>query len=132
MSATVCPGCDGPKSRRAKLCATCRRNAIDVGVRAVQAGLTEPIEQAAARPRRESSGPRNDRQASAIHGKAQALANLRGVSKAEVKREFYARTGAHFSREITSSDQMTWAEAHWCLDRLEEAIEAEEGSGPAD
>jgi hypothetical protein len=59
----------------------------------------------------------------AYHGKLTDLAAKRGISKAEAKREAMLAASMMFGREVTSSQQLSVAEANRLLDWLEEELE---------
>lgn len=72
IGTTICPGCLGAKSKKAKLCAGCRRRAMDAGVDVVLERI-------------------NAKQIAAFHAIADNIDRLRGeregTTKARVKAE---------------------------------------------
>lgn len=76
-------------------------------------------------PRAEKkTDPINDGQRKALNAKAAHLSRLRNSSKAAMKAEAYTAASLHFDRAITSSTQLSWAEADWTIDWLAEEIRA--------
>lgn len=111
----VCPGCGGPKTKRAQLCKLCRSRAIAAGVDQV---IT---------PDRRSTG-----QNSAFHGKCSTLAQLElGPHAAkpqlarcaiEHKRQALAYAAERFTRVVTSSTALSHDEMSEVLDWLDHQI----------
>lgn len=88
---TICPGCLGKKSKGAKLCAGCRRKAIDAGVDVVLERI-------------------NPKQIAAFHAIADNIDRLRGqregTTKARVKAELGVETIKDLSYE-RAGDMLT-------------------------
>jgi len=113
----TCPGCGGSKSKRALLCAACRRRAISVGVQEV---LTPaPPDE-----------PRSPSQNLAFHGKCATLAKLELSDDAthvavnqramERKHDALAWAAKRFGRSIESSRQLSRDEMSEVLEWLDE------------
>ena len=112
----TCPGCAGPISRRAKLCADCRKRANAVGASVV-------THVAAAAPR--TGGPlRTPQQSQVFHGKLNDLAKRRHVEQQVVKRHALAHAAATFGRPIASSTELTEIEMELLLEWLDEELAA--------
>ena len=98
VSKTVCPACSGPKSRGAKLCASCRARAAAAGVDAVMRRI-------------------DPRQITVFHARANELDKLRieplGTAKRAVKKRL----------KIESVKQLSWDEAEDVNDGLQAAID---------
>jgi hypothetical protein len=115
----ICPGCQGPKSRRAQLCAGCRRRAVATGARKV----LEPDP---------PGEPRSPAQNGAFHGKCGTLAQLElgaGATPAQVsvfavrlKREALDWAGDRYGRQLTSSTELSRDEMSEVLDWLDARI----------
>lgn len=92
---TICPGCNGPKSKRAQLCASCRRRAISAGVDVVVENI--------------SSG-----QISAFHAIANHVDKLRGVPLGTTKQRIKDEYG------IVTLKTLSRVRAADVLDRLDD------------
>lgn len=103
IGATICRGCGGKKTKRARVCARCRRLAYELGIQ--QLFRVDPM----------STG-----QQRALNAKAAELGRLLGTTKNAEKAKAYAIATKHFDREITSSKQLTWDECDWLLDQFDE------------
>jgi hypothetical protein len=106
-----CPACGGKKSRSAKLCASCRKLANEVG-----ASLLPHVHQPPARPRTLD-------QNRAYHGKCGAIAKLKNVDAREIKKQARARASELFGRTIESSADLSELEMDRLLDRLDDELE---------
>lgn len=120
---TVCPGCSGPKSKRAELCATCRRQANAVGASV----LTHVHEAATPVPSR----PRTPQQNTVYHGRCSDLAKLLRLSLLEVKKRTLTQAGKMFDRVFTSSTQLAEIEMEQLLEWLLEELETAKANAPA-
>jgi hypothetical protein len=109
---TTCPGCGGAKSKRALLCAGCRRRANVVGAK-VWTETAAPV----------STAPRTPQQSRVYHGKLASLAQLQAVDLYEVKRQALHKASAMFGRPITSSTELTEVEMERLLEALDEQLE---------
>ena len=112
----ICPGCGGAKTRRARICASCRRRAIELGVQAV-------LETAGRGPQPdvEMIGPR---QVSAFYAKTDELDRILERPYRTGHDLALERASEHFGRPITSVNELAYAEASWVLDRLSEQVAA--------
>jgi hypothetical protein len=119
----VCPGCGGKKSKRAELCASCRKRANVVG-----ASVITHVAEAAISPESAPARPRTPQQNTVYHGKISDLAKLNapGLEKAELRlaeRNVKTRALQHarkmFSRPIDSSTELTEIEMERLLEWLD-------------
>lgn len=113
---TECPGCGGEKTPRSKLCRSCRRRAIDVGVAAV---IRARAERDVEHERQLTPG-----QLRAFYGKATALAEAAGWSKTKAHDVALEDASRRFARVITSVKQLDVLEANEVLDWMEAQTEA--------
>jgi hypothetical protein len=111
-SVRTCPGCKGPISRRAKLCAECRRRANSVG---------EKVWTESALPRIPAR-PRTPNQSQVYHGKCASLAQLQKLDMLEVKHRTLALASKMFDRELKSSTELTEIEMELLLEALDEKL----------
>lgn len=118
--ARVCPGCSKPKTKRARLCADCRRRAVSIGVKA----LLETAERGHA-PAIERIGPR---QVSAFYGKADELDRILERPHRTGHNLALEQASREFSRRITSVNDLSYAEASWILDQLSAEVAAAKGA----
>jgi hypothetical protein len=114
---TTCPGCGKKKTKRAQVCAECRRKANSIGVSVV----THVHE--AAIPSESPRTPRTPWQSKAYHGKCNDLARLTKAEFLIVKRNALARAPTMFGREIKSSTELTEIEMELLLEWLDVAID---------
>jgi len=101
MSESICPGCDGPKSKRAKLCRKCRTKANAVGA-SVVTQIHDVTLPAATRPRL-----RTPEQNRVYHGMLNDLAKFEHKSLRTVKRETLAEASRRFGRKVESSTELS-------------------------
>lgn len=106
-----CPGCGGKKSRRARLCASCRRRANVIGAR-VWTETAAPV----------STTPRTSQQSRVYHGKCASIAKLEQRDLIDVKRRALETATLMFGRPITSSTELTEIEMEQLLERLDEQL----------
>lgn len=111
MPASACPGCGGPKTRRAQFCATCRRRANVVGAK-VWTETAAPV----------STTPRTSQQNRVYHGKCASLAKLEQLELFQIKRRSLEAASAMFRRPITSSTELTEIEMEQLLEHLDEQL----------
>lgn len=109
-----CPGCGRKKTKRAQLCARCRRLAIEIGVRAVVERKARSVEQL----------PMNSRQKAAFHGKCSELDRLRGLEPGSSKEAALERAEQIVGRTFDSLSEWTYDEASLVLDYLEAEVRA--------
>lgn len=124
MSASICPGCDGAKSKRARLCASCRRRANAVG-----ADVLQQMPTATPRPR---LVPRTPQQNIVYHARCTDLARLElgplassaqlRMRVIELKAETMQRASQRFGREITSSTELSEPEMEQVLELLDQQL----------
>lgn len=121
----VCPGCNGPKTARAKLCRVCRGRANIIGER-VWTDTALPTTPAK---------PRTVYQSNIYHGKCAALARARSEDPSDkiavnremraVKHQALAFASKRFRREIESSTELSEIEmdivSEWLDDQLDVA-----------
>jgi hypothetical protein len=126
---TVCPGCGGAKTARARLCATCRRRANSVGEQVWTESHVPPP------PAR----PRTGQQSRIYYGKcasiARALLPPQGADVAagdrsaldrgmrDVKRRALEWASRAFGREIASSTDLTEIEMERLLEHLDDVLD---------
>lgn len=110
MSTTICPGCGDQKTRRARLCASCYRRAVSVGVQA----LLESAERGS-RPAVEMISPR---QRSAIYARTDELDRLLERPYRHGHDVVLQQASVQFSRTIKSVNELSYDEASWVLDQL--------------
>lgn len=106
----ACPGCGGLKTATARLCATCRTRANNVGETAWKesAGLQ-------AAPAR----PRTPQQNRVYHGKLASIAALEHTELLEVKQRTLMAASKRFRREIASSTDLSELEMEQILEQLD-------------
>lgn len=117
----VCPACDGPKSRRAKLCRPCRLRANGIGEQVWTETHTAPL----------PSRPRTPQQNTVFHARCTELATTPGATKEEIRQrkraievEVKAWASKRFGREIESSTQLTEIEMELVLEHLDDLLTA--------
>jgi RNA polymerase-interacting CarD/CdnL/TRCF family regulator len=117
----VCPGCGGPKSKRAELCRKCRRKANAVGATVVaQVVDAQPI----------SARLRTPEQNRVYHGVLAKIANLQGSDLRFLKRRALAKASQLFDREIASSTELTEIEMERLLEWLDTELDRLEAIPP--
>jgi hypothetical protein len=113
----ICPVCGGPKTKRAHLCAGCRRAAIAAGVNLLLADMTP------AAPRPPHVDPfRTPGQSRAYHGKCGSLAQLEQTTPQRIKQQALEHISAVVGRPVLSSKDLTEDEMSDLLDWLDESI----------
>lgn len=125
--ATKCPGCGGRKSKRAELCATCRRTAGAIGVSVItRVGPTEDIHARV----KVAQPPRTSIQNRVYHGKISDLAKrLFPASPTAWQAERHAKRLAlrHASemlgRPIESSTELSELEMERLIEWLDDELE---------
>lgn len=109
----VCPGCGGPKTRRAVLCRACRGRANVVGARTwVETGLPAV-----------PNVPRTKEQSKVYHGKLTSIATLEGRTLLEVKAWALERATAMFGRPFESSTELREIEMELLLESFDRRLE---------
>jgi hypothetical protein len=124
--ALICPGCNGPKTKRAKLCATCRRRANAVG-----ADVVTHVGEAAIPPESRPPRPRTPQQNLVYHARVTDLAKLAKPADKEqlrsaerhLKKAVLAKASTMFERPIASSTELNEAEMERLLEWLDEQLE---------
>lgn len=122
----ACPGCGGQKSKRAKLCAECRRRANAVG-----ADVVTHVGEAAIPPESRPPRPRTPQQNLVYHARITDLAKLTDppsketlrVLERQLKKAALEKARQLFGREITSSTELTEAEMEQLLEWLDEQLD---------
>lgn len=109
MNDLVCPGCRGPKTKRARLCAECRRRANSVGE---QVWTDTRIPTVPARPR-------TAQQNTVYHAKCADLAKLSEQDKPIVQAAALAWASKRFQRLIESSTELTEIQMEIVLEHLD-------------
>jgi hypothetical protein len=116
VPALICPACSKPKTKRAQLCADCRRRAVSIGVKS----LLEVAER--------GHGPAieliNSRQISAFYGKAAELDRILDRPFRTGHNLALAKASAEFNRRIESVKDLSYEEASWILDELSAEVAA--------
>ena len=114
MNRTTCPGCNGPKSKRAALCKTCRSRATRVGVDVVThvpVADVVPVQ------------PRTAVQNRIYHARLNDLMRLRRVTNKDARLLALDRAAAMLGRAIESSTELSEPEMERLLEWLQEQIE---------
>jgi hypothetical protein len=120
---TTCPACGGQKSKRAELCADCRKTASALGA-SVLTHVATPAQ---------PFTPRTPAQNTVYHGRLRdiALLNLPGASGGELyaeerrlKRWALKQASKMFGRTIASSTELSELEMDRLLDWLGDRIDA--------
>lgn len=106
----LCPGCGNEKTARARLCASCRRRANNVGESAWK--QSAGLQGAPARPRT----PEQNR---VYHGKLASIAKLEKAELFDVKQRTLEFASLTFEREIKSSTELTELEMEHVLEQLD-------------
>jgi hypothetical protein len=118
-TSTICPGCGGPKTRRAELCKTCRLSANRIGAQVVESVATSAPE----------LRPRTAIQNTVYHARLTDLAELempeaspakRRLRVIELKQWALAHATAEVRRPIASSTDLTEPEMERLLEWLDE------------
>ena len=131
---TVCPGCAGQKSKRAKLCAGCRRRANAVG-----ADVVTHVGESAIPPESRPPRPRTPQQNLVYHARITDLAKLAKpadrdhlrVLERQLKKAALAKAEQLFDRPVKSSTELTEAEMEQLLEWLDEQLEKTQDLAPA-
>jgi len=113
VTSLTCPGCHGPKTRRAELCRDCRRRANVVGARTwvETAQPTLP------------STPRTPQQNRVYHGKLNSIAELEQRPLKDVKAWALERASLMFRRSIESSTELSEIEMEQLLESLDRRLD---------
>src|SRR5439155_9208891 len=118
---TTCPGCHGPKTKRAELCGSCRKTANAIGVSVVTHVST----------RATPTVPRTQKQNAVYHGRLREMAQLQkhGIEREDLwheerklKKWALAQASIQVGREISSSVDLSELEMERLLDWLADRI----------
>lgn len=112
----VCPGCSKPKTKRARLCADCRRRAVSIGVNSVLA--------AAERGHAPAIELIGSRQISAFYGKTDELDRILERPHRTGHNLALEHASSQFGRKILSVKDLSYDEASWILDQLSAEVAA--------
>jgi hypothetical protein len=120
-SALVCPGCNGPKSKRAALCIKCRRDANAIGATVVtRVAEAQPV------PARLRTSEQNR----VYHGVLAHVARLEGTDIRVMKRRAIAKASELFGRSIESSTELSEVEMERLLEWLDTELDRLEAIPP--
>jgi hypothetical protein len=113
VSSLVCPGCGGPKTSRARLCASCRQRANLVGERTwIDTGRPPaPVT------------PRTPQQNLVYHGKLASIAKLEQLPIKDVKRWALELATLMFRRAIASSTEVSEFEMEQLLEAFDHRLD---------
>jgi hypothetical protein len=114
VNGLVCPGCQGPKSKRAKLCKECRPRANAVGERTWLDTGRPPA----------PLTPRTPQQNLVYHGKLASIAKLEDCPIKDVKRWALELATLMFRRTIASSTEITEMEMEQLLEAFDRRLDA--------
>lgn len=123
MSVTVCPSCNGPKDKRAEVCAKCRRDAIRLGVEVMKKVATPSA----------PFKPRTEHQNRVYHGRIREIALLEHPEAAgnelwklerELKKWAVAYMAHTLDRPLNSSTELSELEFERMNEWLADVIDA--------